>query len=474
MQVPETLLLTQTYKKPQMLAVSYLLLLAFATTFFSRILETVGAPSVVNFVHFATIPLACAIALFKTTISNRNQINTCYSLLFGLFFFLTVDIASAFLNSAGLVNIALDTLLLIEPFLLLVGLASLPLSIKGLARIRTWFEGFVFVHLLLIYIQKFALNYCGLPGECDNVQGIFYHSGSGHVVGASVSASFAIYYFAIAQSRPLWIRAFVLVAGLGNILTSDAKQVLLSFMVAFAVLALSKKDIAKSIGYLIAFAIFLFAFSWAIQNVEALSAFNTWIRPEIYGVDGEATKMKISGIRIVLAHFWSPLNWLLGLGPGHTIDRLGGWMIRDYSGLLLPLGATETTIGYETWQYVAASWLAEGSSMFSPFWGWAAIWGDIGILGLIAYLYLGFIVWRKFCLDDMSRFLLLTIMVHGFIFTQLEEPSYMLSMAMMIGIRWYEQTLAGARSKSGRAFSSRKAASRHRQLPPPTGPVVIP
>lgn len=437
-----------------MVASSYLLLIAFFTAFFSRFLEFIGAPAPINFFHFAVVPLACGVAITQSKVIDRPQRNICYSLLLGLLMFLTVDVASAVLNNAGLINVILDVLLLTEPFLMLLALLSLPVSVKILDRLRTWFERFIFFHLFLIYVQKIVLGYCFLPGECDNVQGIFYHSGSGHVVGASVSASFAIYYFAIAKSRPLWLRTLVLIAGLGNILTSDAKQVLLTFIVAFAILALTKRNLTKVIVYVFSFVLFLAVFNWAVQNVEALGAFSTWARPEIYGPDGEATKLKLSGIRIVLENFHNPLNWILGLGPGHTIDRLGGWMLRDYSSLLSPLGATQTTIGEDTWLYVASSWLAEGSSMFAPFWGWAAIWGDLGILGLLAYLYLASIVWRKLCLDDVSRLLVLTVMVHGFIFTQLEEPGYMLSMAMIIAIHWHEKMLTSKLKQRSRLYAA--------------------
>ena len=428
-------------QKKQLIVSSALLVMAFATVFFSRFLDLFGAPSTINFLHFVTIPLASGIVLTKTKITNISQIRICHAFLAGLGMLLLIELASAVLNSAGLINVILDTLLLVEPFLLLLAIVSLPICVECLTRLRQWFEGFVFFHLFLIYVQKFALNYCHMEGDCDNVQGIFYRSGSGHVVGASISASFGIYYFTIAQSRPLWLRIFVLIVGLGNIQTSDAKQVVVTLIVGVVLLILGKKDITRSLMYIAGLGVFLAIFIWAIQNIEALASFNTWIRPEIYGPNGEATKLKLSGIRIIIEHFESPFHWLLGLGPGHTIDRLGGWMLRDYASLLSPLGSTRTTIGQEVWRYVASSWLAEGSSMFAPFWGWAAIWGDLGWLGLITYGFLSFIVWQRLCLDDVSRLLLLTILVHGFIFTQLEEPAYMLSMAMMVGIRWHSQQL---------------------------------
>lgn len=85
------------------------------------------------------------------------------------------------------------------------------------------------------------------------------------------------------------------------------------------------------------------------------------------------------------------------------------------------------------------SWLANDSSFFAPFFGWAAIWGDSGILELATYLYLCAIVWTRICPDNLSRYLMLTVAAHGFIFTQMEEPGFMLFIASLIGLRWQEK-----------------------------------
>ena len=369
---------------------------------------------------------------------DHQQILIVKQLLVGLLIFLAIGFASAILNDAGMINVILSFLLLVEPFLIVAAIICIPNSLERTRQLRKWVIGFVAFHILLVYAQ-YGAGFCNMHGDCDNIQGVFYRSGSGHVVGASVSASFAAYFFVSAKERPLWLRGLVFLVGFGNILLSDAKQVLLTFLVSFVVLSLLRKDIKKVALYVVGFCIFLSIFVWAIYQIEALSAFTTWIRPEIYGADGEATKLKLSGIQIILESFSSPFHWLLGLGPGHTIGRLGGWMLRDYAGLLGPLGATRMPIGEDVWQYVASSWLAEGSSMFSPFWGWAGIWGDLGFFGLVAYIYLGSIVWQKMCSDDLSKLLVLTIVVHGFIFTQLEEPGYMLSMATLLGLHWREQ-----------------------------------
>jgi hypothetical protein len=435
----------ETRKKPSgVIKNSNLILMAIASALFPRLLDSAGFPSPINFVHFATVPLVCVIALLTTRTKERRQISIVIELIFGLWLFLTISFASAWWNGAGAINAILGFLLLAEPFILLLAIVSISLSAKSLERLTNWMSGFIFFHLGLVYIQKFVLNYCQMPGDCDNVQGILYRSGAGHVVGASISATFAIYYFFSAK-QPLWWRSLVLLAGLGNIIAADGKQVALVLLGAWVILALANlKNIVKALFYVISAALAIVLFYWAINNIELFAAFNAWNRPDLYGADGEATKLKFSGIRIILTYFNSPVNWLLGLGPGHTIGRLGGWMVRDYRSLLAPFGITDVptgatiTVSKQVWQYMGSSWLAEGTSAFSPFFGWAGIWGDFGFLGLFSYLYLGSIVWRRICKSNLDKFFLLNICLFGFIFTQLEEPAYMLYVASLIGIRWQQ------------------------------------
>lgn len=430
-----------------------LLLIAFSTAFFPRLLTSLKIPSAINFLHFVVVPLSFGAILLNARPKDRQQIAIAKEILTGLLIFLTVGFASALLNDAGVINVILKFLLLGEPFLLLLAIIYVPMTLERFQLFQTWMNRFLFFHLFLVYAQ-YALGFCKLEGLCDNVQGVFYRSGSGHVVGASVSISFAAYYFLEMKEKPLWLRTGVAIAGFGNILTSDAKQVLVTIVAGFVILSLSKvEDIRKLLAYVIGTVIFMAAFTWAVYNIEneALAAFQTWVRPEIYSPDGEATLVKFSGIRIAIEHFHSPLNWLLGLGPGHTVDRLGGWMLKDYKELLDPLGATRTSVATETWTYMGrpeVSWVAGGSSFFAPFFGWAAIWGDLGFLGLGSYLYLCSIVWRRVCTGDLPKFLMLTVMIHGFLFTQMEEPGYMLYIACLIGLIWQGNRLQDETKKS--------------------------
>lgn len=424
---------------------SILILLAFASAFFPRILDTLGAPPAINFVHFATVPLACGIVITKTRVRDRNQISTSKALLAGLLILLVVITASALLNKAGVINVFLELMLLAEPFILLLAIICIPISLESLKRLKVWMVRFACVHICLALAQNFLIRTGKLPVTSmtpeDNVQGVFYLTGAGHVVGASVSMSFGLYYLVSAKTAPIWLRCSVFFGAFLELLFADAKQVLMVWLAAWLVLILIKlNDIRATLQYVIAAILIGYTLYWCMQNIEAFSAFNTWIRPEIYGSDGPATILKTQAFRIIPSYYKSPLNWLFGLGPGHTIGRLGGWMLTNYWNLLAPLGATIHPASEAVWATWRNYWL--DSSMFSPLFGWAGIWGDLGFLGLAAYLYLCSIVWRRLCLDDFSKFQMLTVMIFGLIFTQMEEPGYMLSVASLIGLRWQEQQLA--------------------------------
>ena len=421
---------------------STLILLAFATAYFSRIADSAGAPSTINFLHFVAIPYACGMALLKSRTRDQRQITIVWSILVGLGGLLVIMLASALVNEAGEINVVLDFLLLGEPFILLLALISLPITPLSLEKLRTWLIRFGFANLAFAAVQYVLFMVLGLhpkAGNPDYVQGVFYHSGAGHVVSASVSLTFGIYYFFSAKKVPLWIRIAVVSATFFHMLLADAKQVLLTFMVAFCLLLLTKfKSVFEAMKYVVPALLLGAIFFWCVQNVPAFGAFQTWMRPEIYGPDGEATLLKSAAFRIIPTYFTSPLNWLVGLGPGHTVGRLGGWMIGNYWHLLGPLGATQHPASGAVWGAVNISWLGDQSSMFSPLFGWAGIWGDLGFLGLAVYLYLGFLVWCYLCKDDFTKFLLLTIFVFGLIFSQMEEPGYMLFIAIIVGLRWHE------------------------------------
>jgi hypothetical protein len=429
-------------KKRGYVSNSNLILFGVGTALFPRVLTALKIPSPINFLHFVAIPLACGSVLLKSRSKDPQQIAISKNILLSLYIFLVVVFASALLNNAGVPNAILDYLLLAEPFVLILTIVSLPMSLDSYQRFNGWLMYAAFINMIFAYVQKYVFKMERLIGLEDNIKGIFIGQGAGHVLGGSVAMTFAVYYFISANTKPMWFRIAVVLACFNHIVISDTKQVLLSFIVGYILLnLLNLKDIKRTLLYLVVGVLFLSIFYWAIFNFEALKGFTVWIRPEIYGPDGEATRLKFATFRIVPQYFHSPLNWLLGLGPGHTVGRLGGWMLSAYWGLLSPLGATMHPASTEVWRAVVESWLGDQSSLFSPFFGWAGIWGDLGILGLGAYFYMAFTVWRYVCVVDLSKYLMLTVFAFGLVFSQLEEPGYTLFVASMIGLGWQKNRI---------------------------------
>jgi hypothetical protein len=427
-----------------------LTLFGLATALFPRVLAALKIPSPINFLHFITVPFACVSVLANSRSKDPQQLVISKQILFGLFLFLMVVLASALINEAGIVNAVLDYLLLVEPFILILTIVCIPMTLERYQRFSDWLLQAALSNTIFAYVQKYIFHMDLLSGLEDNIKGIYIGQGSGHVIGGSVAMTFAVYYLTTAKNKPLWFRIAIAIACFNQVIISDTKQVLLVFIVSYAILYfVSFKDIQRALIYAFCGVLALGAFWWAVYNIESLSAYKTWIRPEIYAADGEATQLKFATFRIVQQYFHSPLNWWLGLGPGHSVGRLGGWMLETYWNLLEPLGATMHPASKAIWLSVGKSWLGDQSSMFSPLFGWAGIWGDLGGLGLGAYFYLVILVWHYVCKTDTSKYLMLTVFVFGLIFSQLEEPGYTLIVASMIGLSWQKRRIIDLQRLAG-------------------------
>jgi hypothetical protein len=390
---------------------------------FPRVLTALKVPSVINFLHFAI-----AIALFVWIIP-RIKSKIAVQILVGLLVLLTETISSALLNKAGVINVILSFLMLGEPFILLIAITSIKLPQSSIKNFQKWISIFVYIHLLFVYFQKFILGY-----ENDYIKGIFLNMGAGHHVGGDVALTFGLYFLLASGVRSRWLRIFVFILGVGNILYADVKQVVIAFLVSWFILILTQlKEIVKAIMYL-GIAIPL--------TIGVLKIINTLYAGIRYISDmevvTEAFQYKLSVFSIISSFYKSDINWLFGLGPGHTISRLG-WLMKDYLQILEPLGVTGTSVFDTVFKAQESYYWSNsltGSSMYSLLFSWAGIWGDLGFLGLGVYLYLWFLVWKYICLDKLSKFFLITVFVAGLIFSWMEEPAFMLFVASLIGLQW--------------------------------------
>jgi hypothetical protein len=435
---------------------STILLIGFATVFFPRLFTYFGAPSLLNFVHFLIVPCVTAIVVFTTQIKDTFQIKLVWQVIFGLITLLVVMIASAIVNDAGIVNVFLQFMFNGEPFLFLIAIMAIPLNREVLRKIRYWIAMFCIFNLILALIQSVLLPIGLYPGSrggqlwTDNTAGVFAAPGgsAGNYVSATVSVYFSLYFFNTFKAVHPWLRITILIGAIYQTYISDSKQIFVALFIGWLLLIFTKiENPFKILIYLIPIIFIFMSFYFALvyTDWEFLDPYRnfTTARTGLYGSEGEATLLKTAAFRIIPAYYTTPLNYLFGLGPGHTASRLAGWFLRDpnFANMLTPLGATIHPVTDVFWQLISspAGWLARESTMWFPMFTWVGLWGDLGFVGLGSYLYISSIVWRRICVDDFGKFLLLSTAVLGFILTQMEEPGQMITVACFLGLRWHEE-----------------------------------
>lgn len=408
-----------------MIKISNLIIIFIAVVFFPRIVTAMGAPPLVNFLHFPFVLLLAGLIVPKIKTSISKQF------LVGLFILFTTITASALINNAGFINVILSFLLLAEPFLLLMLITSSPIAQVSTEQFKTWLMVFSTIHIAIIYFQFFIIR----SPDPDDVQGVFTGQGAGHHVGGAIALATAVYFFITYPKLPLWLRMLVAIIFAADISFSDSKQVLVVFVLSFVILAFTKlKNFGEILKYLAITLVVIFITYW-FAKLAFSSSLSFWGKDDriIRGLE-----VKFSVFYIINSYYTSALNWLFGIGPGHSIGRLA-WLIPDYQQYLQPLGITSHSAVAEHIFLVNNTHpltnKVTGSSMFSLTFSWAGIWGDLGIIGLGVYLYLWVLVWRA-CADTLSQFFLITMLVHGIIFSWMEEPGYMLFMSGLIGIQW--------------------------------------
>ena len=454
--------MTIKQRRANFLSTSTLTLLAFATVFFARTLDSLGAPSLINFAHFFFVPLAFVFSLASTRTRDRKQIAAIQVLVSALAIFFIVNLMSAVVNDAGLVNAVLNFLLYTEPFMMLVAIASIPISRKRLQQLKNWVALFALYNLALVYIQKYILG----TANADHLYGAFF-SVAGATVSAIVSLIFAIYYLSSEKTKPLWVRLAIVAAIFWQIIISDTKLVLGSFIVGFVLFSLSKVN-SKTLIYIISGAFLLLFFFWALDNVPFLRAYAIWIKPEeLTDFNSPFYNAKLMVFEKVPEYYDSFLGNILGLGPGHGVSRLGGWMMEKYSHLLDPIGATHPFL--EMRQEIMAAAAAEsrdviGTAMYGPLFSWAGIWSDLGIVGLASYIYIWVAIWQRYCLHDFSRLLVMTTMVTGLFPGYLEEPGSLLFTTFVIGLWWHEKRNKAIQPNRQKYFTPREISPEQNSL----------
>ncbi len=417
-------------------SVSALLVLALGTVMFARVFTAMGAPKITDFAHFVLFA-GLAVVMFLTP---PNQVSGRLGLGSGLLF-LTIC-ASAILNGDGVVNVVLEFVLLVEPFLLLLVITRSDWTPRSIERFRFWLLAFAVTHMVFAYFQFAFLGQVG-----DEVKGLFLQQRAGHHVGGALALTAAAYFFVESPVRFLWNRAVIAVAFAGVAIISDSKQMIAVFVLSLFIIWLPKLGSIRTIGKYLFYSAMLLALVWWVTDafLPQLQVWNRigWMRVGI--------EQKLTVFGIIISFYDSGLNWLFGLGPGHTVGRVG-LLLPKYGDVLFPLGATTSPVTETVFLAHQGHWIsntATGSSVWSLFFTWAGVWGDLGLAGLAAYLSLWWFVWRRICVDALAKFLLLTVFILGGLFTWMEEPAYVLFVVSLLGLRYQERRSGYTRGAMG-------------------------
>ena len=395
---------------------------------FTRVLVFVGLPSSINHIHYLLIFMSYLWSLAFIKDSQNISLNKL------IFLFVLFILVSTLYNKISKFNFIVYTLIILEPFFYYIFLIRVKLSLIDQKFIKKIIILFSFLNTLICYIQYFIYNL-----RSDDVQGLFINLGAGHHVAGFVATLTATYVFFLTKLNNYIKFTIILILVSVNIL-SDAKQVVLSFVIALFIFYLIRFIKTKNITYILkilfntGLMIILIYILYSINKVYFSPYFSKNIDEIKEGLD-----LKFSIFELFKYYHYSYLNNFFGLGPGQTTSRLA-LMIPDYQDFLFfNFSINELTNIIWIFQqsnYITAT--STGSSLFAPFFFWGGIYGDIGSLGVLIYL----ILWQQILklneYDEYSIFLVILVLLKGIVFNWPEEPPFILLIVSLLAIRFYD------------------------------------
>ena len=395
---------------------------------FTRVLVFVGLPSSINHIHYLLIFMSYLWSLAFIKDSQNISLNKL------IFLFVLFILVSTLYNKISKFNFIVYTLIILEPFFYYIFLIRVKLSLIDQKFIKKIIILFSFLNTLICYIQYFIYNL-----RNDDVQGLFINLGAGHHVAGFVATLTATYVFFLTKLNNYIKFTIILILVSVNIL-SDAKQVVLSFVIALFIFYLIRFIKTKNITYILkilfntGLMIILIYILYSINKVYFSPYFSKNIDEIKEGLD-----LKFSIFELFKYYHYSYLNNFFGLGPGQTTSRLA-LMIPDYQDFLFfNFSINELTNIIWIFQqsnYITAT--STGSSLFAPFFFWGGIYGDIGSLGVLIYL----ILWQQILklneYDEYSIFLVILVLLKGIVFNWPEEPPFILLIVSLLAIRFYD------------------------------------
>lgn len=279
----------------------------------------------------------------------------------------------------------------------------------------------------------FVLSQFASSGIGDLVQGTLVGQGAGHhIMGAITAAAGWMLLFTAKRRSGVWVLLGLALIGLGVL--ADAKQVYGALIAAVLLASVFQLRSRRTAATLLMPAAILLAIVFASAQFYAPMerVLNQQIVAQVTGDKVEQATDIIGELGID--------NALLGLGAGNGLSRTSLASVSGYGNVPpLLMGDTPSTIavrelrGFDT---------GGASSVDSPFSSWLGIYTDSGVLGLVMYLVLAFLVWKRLKSSSESHkkssyMLLAFAALLGFIFTWLEEPAFTVFLAVLLasGVR---------------------------------------
>ena len=396
------------------------IIIIFFSVFFSRSLVALGFPGILNHLHYL-------IVLIVFLLNHRSIINTETNFKSNVLLLFFLIIVSSFYNFVSISNLIIYSLIILEPFLVILIILSFNFDENKIKKLTNILIFFAILNTFVAIFQYLILGY-----RVDFVQGIFLGLGTGAHTTAAFSATAALYlYFSNIDISNLKKILLVIFLSTPTILGS-ANQIILIFTIVLSFYLLyqilTQKKLKNFYIFLVWCSVVFVGFNYVTQT-QWYS--NVTTGREIYDIiDAIIYKYKVFAF---LSEDFDFFNYLIGLGPGHGTSRLA-LMIPNYSFLdFSSTGVAQKIISIGNESYLNHP--ITGSSIFSLVFFAPGLYGEIGLLGSLMYLYI-WIKINKFSIHNKIVFIFIMIIIAlGSIYQWPEEPAFMIYISSFIAIQ---------------------------------------
>jgi hypothetical protein len=347
--------------------------------------------------------------------------------------FLAINFVSWALNGGELLRPVANSLVFIEPFLLVYVMLLAPPSERMSEILWT-----LILSIGALQVPLGIWQWLHKGRNPDFVQGTFLESGTGaHVAGGVALLAAMIAICKASVSRDLRTKLFlfgIAVPLFGLSVLADAKQAIFCFLpgMFWAILCCTRISPLKlALPLLFTALIFYAAFEFytPLRQIEDRGLISAGFGQKTKGLSAISSKLSDQ-----------PYGWLFGLGPGNTISRVALLTpdidLGDSSVALLGLKTNPITL--QLVRDTRSSYLST-SSAFSSIGSWFGLLGDLGCIGVLFYLSMSRAIWaglsrtRNWRSGSSKGAIVMTALLGG-VYVWLEEPGFTLVVAMMTGL----------------------------------------